>query len=780
MQQLSEGSRWIWGKNSPFQENCYCQFLEKFTVAEAGLPVLVHISADSQYALWVNGQFVDFGQYADYPEYKVFDEIAITAFVTEGTNELLILAYYQGTDTSTYRRGTAGVIFDVTSGGQTLAVSGPQTRSRAASGFRNGPMELVSGQLGYSFEYNAAEDGKNEWLASVPVSGPSKLYPRPVPKLRIGGRAPASVVAQGFFMLHPAYKEQTTAVKMQRAFLSAAGLSEISRQNCAAPYVLAEGHPLRCAADSLSPVHAGENGIYIIIDLGAEESGCFELDLEAAAGTVVNIGYGEHLDDLRVRTSVGGRCFAAKYTCRKGRNKYTHFNKRFGCRYIALYIEAFHFTLYYAGIRPCEYPFREAGKFSCSDSLHNKIYEVCLRTLRLSAHEHYEDCPWREQALYSMDSRNQILCGYYAFGEYALPRESIRLLGMGLRPDGLLELCAPARVSCVIPSFSLIWILELYEYVLYSGDLTFAGEMWPCAETILRTFWRSARGRDLQGPMQGPGYWNFYEWAQGLSDGFPENLRDKNEYRNYDGPLSVFYILALSCMIKIAKLLHSGRISVHADSAPESQEIDFLEKISWCELLYSGAVHSFHDAFWDSDAEAYCTYVVNGEKVHFSELMNALALYAGLVPQNRVRRVADLLSGRAACTPPLVPITLSYAIFKYEALLSAGSAYTDFVFEDVAQEWGSMLFRNATSFWETIDGAWAFDNAGSLCHGWSATPVVLYYKYLLGISPKECGFADYRFQPVKLKAPITAAGEIPRADHAPLHVEITHNGFNLS
>ena len=197
--QLSEGSRWIWVKDFPFQENCYCQFSEKFIVAEAGIPVLVHISADSQYALWVNGQFADFGQYADYPEFKVFDEIDITAFVTEGTNELLILAYYQGTDTSTYRKGPAGVIFDVTSGGQTLAVSGTQTRSRVASGFRNGPMELVSGQLGYSFEYNAAEDGKNEWLASVPVNGPAKLYPRPVPKLRIGGRAPASVVAQGFF-----------------------------------------------------------------------------------------------------------------------------------------------------------------------------------------------------------------------------------------------------------------------------------------------------------------------------------------------------------------------------------------------------------------------------------------------------------------------------------------------------------------------------------------------------------------------------------------------------
>jgi hypothetical protein len=28
--------------------------------------------------------------------------------------------------------------------------------------------------------------------------------------------------------------------------------------------------------------------------------------------------------------------------------------------------------------------------------------------------------------------------------------------------------------------------------------------------------------------------------------------------------------------------------------------------------------------------------------------------------------------------------------------------------------------------WETIDGKAAFDNAGSLCHGWSATPIYYY------------------------------------------------------
>ncbi len=40
-----------------------------------------------------------------------------------------------------------------------------------------------------------------------------------------------------------------------------------------------------------------------------------------------------------------------------------------------------------------------------------KIYDVSIYTLKCCMHEHYEDCPWREQALYTMDSRNQMLCG---------------------------------------------------------------------------------------------------------------------------------------------------------------------------------------------------------------------------------------------------------------------------------------------------------------------------------------------------------------------------------
>ena len=53
---------------------------------------------------------------------------------------------------------------------------------------------------------------------------------------------------------------------------------------------------------------------------------------------------------------------------------------------------------------------------------------------------------------------------------------------------------------------------------------------------------------------------------------------------------------------------------------------------------------------------------------------------------------------------------------------------------EIVQE-GRMLNAGATRAWETLDGASAFDNAGSLCHGWSALPI-LYFKQL-GILKEE-------------------------------------------
>ena len=74
--------------------------------------------------------------------------------------------------------------------------------------------------------------------------------------------------------------------------------------------------------------------------------------------------------------------------------------------------------------------------------------------------------------------------------------------------------------------------------------------------------------------------------------------------------------------------------------------------------------------------------------------------------------------------------------------------WSRWVFERIARDWGHMLYSGATTFWETLKGAWDFDRAGSLCHGWSAIPIYLYFAYALGLKPLEPGFSRYSVEKV--------------------------------
>lgn len=224
------------------------------------------------------------------------------------------------------------------------------------------------------------------------------------------------------------------------------------------------------------------------MDMGLETTGYLDLDIVCPEATRVDIGFGEHLEDMRVRTDVGGRHFTFQWEAPAERCRFTHYFHRVGARYLQLFIYGHEAIVYSAGIRPLNYPFSEESAFHCSDHLHNRIYETAKHTLRCCVHQHYEDSPWREQSLYAFDSRSQMLFGYYAFGEMEQPKASLKLLALSQREDGLLELCAPGRTPVTIPSFSLMFIVALEEYCRYSGDVAFGKELLPTAQKFLMRF----------------------------------------------------------------------------------------------------------------------------------------------------------------------------------------------------------------------------------------------------------------------------------------------------
>ena len=707
-----DAANWIWHPTADM-DNAYVDFISELFLPDEFEKVILNISSDSNYNLWINGKLASATQYADYAGYKVYDEIDITGQVCPRRNRLCVIGYCQGEDSHIYRRGNPGVLYWVTVDGVVFAVSGGSAFCRLAPDYVSGEMERITGQLSFSFYYDASK--QDNWLDAdyepsaewVPVKvrkRTDELYPRPIAKLITEQREQGIVLSQGFFAdaVPPLSK---IGDRMQYAGLNFCRFSEMTGLEPPVQLPVSEG--LRFAGN-------GGDGLYAVIDMKQETAGFLDLELELEEEAEVLIGYGEHLDDLRVRTAVGGRQFAARYRGKKGRQHFVHRFKRMGCRYLQLHIYAHAFTLYYAGILPTVYPLEDKGRFHCGDGLHNKIYEVCLRTLRLCAHEHYEDCPWREQALYAMDSRNQMLCGYYAFGEYAMPKASLRLLALGQRSDGLLEMCAPSRSSITIPAFSLCFVAGVYEYALYSGDLSFVQELMPCLQHIMHCFMARMTAEDLVPCFTEPEYWNFYEWNDGLDGGSIQ--RDYAIEETYDAPLNGFFMIALQNYGGLCRMLHLQEQAARADS------------------IFQRVRLAVNRTFWNEEQGAYCTTVKNGEQSHYSELAQSLLLCGGAADG---QKSGILLNQLAYPTGRLMPITLSCSIYKYEALMTEPERYAELVFRTIEKIWGDMLFAGSTSFWETQRGAWDFSNAGSLCHGWSAIPVYFYYAYALGIKPNQ-------------------------------------------
>ena len=438
-------AKWIWtaGENG---KDTYGEFSERFAVTRLE-KVLLRIACDGIYAAYLNGALVAFSQCADFPWYKLYDEIDVTEHCC-AENTLKIAVWHLGDNTQTYIDDTAGVLFEVVQNGAVAAYSGELTPSRTMNEYKNGYGKKITAQLGYSFLYDN----------TVPPSAYGK------------------------------------SVAVQK--------SETVHRRAIQPLCMEERLPVTYTK--------GQNTV--TADMQKEVAGFAELSFYSPVRQKITVCYGEHVQDGCVRRKIDDRDFSFEFVAREGENVYLNPLRRIAGRFVEAHCEH-PVEVRYMGIRPVTYPVREMP-FACKDELWQRIYDTCVYTLRCCMHEHYEDCPWREQALYTLDSRNQMLCGYYAFedGNRAYARHDLVLISKSLRPDGLLSICAPSGTDIPIPFFSLAYILQTYEYVRHTGDNTILAEVGDVLQKIVQTFGETMHPNGLIPAFPLP-YWNFYEWA---------------------------------------------------------------------------------------------------------------------------------------------------------------------------------------------------------------------------------------------------------------------------
>lgn len=678
-------AEWIW-RDAEDDPDEYAEFRIAFDADPCGRYEF-HLACDSDYALRREGEIVAFGQYPDFPDHRIYDSIPLPD-LEKGLCEFSLTVWHQGVeDASTYIKKPAGVVFAVTRDGEPVLSSSPGIPSREAAGYIPHLAKRITGQLGFSFSYDA-ERPAGSWAASRPAEGPGELFPRPVRKLLLLPREHAPIVLSGSFSWKGG---MTPGERMQRAALSASADGRIPDE--ASPAVLTKAE--------------GSDGIFLIVDMGRETAGFPELVFRTDEPCLVTGGWGEHLSDGRCRTRIGERDFSFTYRAKRGENRFLHPFRRLGGRYLELFFETDSVSLSHASLRETRYPIQVLWK-PAGDPLRDRIAEVSINTLRQCMHEHYEDCPWREQALYTMDSRNQMLSGYAAFGETAFPRASLDLISQSMREDGLLSICAPAGTDLAIPSFSLVYFLQMREYLAYAKDADFLREKYPFLRRLMETFLRRRREDGLIPCFEGTNSWNFYEWSEGMEG----NLRG-SDASTVDSPLNAFFSLALAALGEIA------------DELGESEDAVF----------YREAARKVNDAlretFFDPETGLFRSFSDRRQE-EFSVLTNSLCLLSGAadgLPQGPI--LALLADGTVKEGFRAIPCTLSMNCFRFDSLLKADrKTYAPRILDELDRTYLAMLEKGATSFWETVRGEADFGGAGSLCHGWSALP--LYYYALLG------------------------------------------------
>ena len=624
MENTFKTAKWIWYTEN-FEKNTYGDFFDEFNYD--GGKVLCNLSCDSDYTLFVNGEYVASNQYCDFAEYKIYDTIDVTKYLKNGKNEIYILVWYWGIETTRYYPENPGLLYEFICDNSIVAQSDEETLCRENPNYKNRYEKIVNSFLGFSYLYDATACSDTPCHKAVFAEKAVTLFPRPIKKQVVLDKIPFKVI------------------------------------------------------------NKDDEGKHFLIDFEDEYLGLFTFKLKSPCKQKILILWGEKLLDggLERFQCNNSRDYSVEYIAAEGINEYTNHMLRFSARYVEFFSEE-PIEIEYCSLYPQVYETKKIDK-EFENPLDQKIWNSCVHTLELCMMEHYVDNPWREQNLYGYDSSVQMRCGFNVFegGNKDYVRANLLLFSKDKSNSNLLSLTTPSgsRLNGLsIPSYSLHYINTVKDYIKITGDSSLGVEVYDKLVSILSDFANNSKDNLV---YDFPQYWNYYDWADYMDEqSFPQ-LKGKPHV-----VLNCLFVKALESLKEICSII--------------SKEFVFED------VLEASRV-AVKKAFYNQEKGLF-TVTPGGDE--YTELGNALPYLIGLTSDEESDKIIKaLLSGE------LCETSLSFKCFKYDALIKYDAANKKSVIDEIRNTYKIMIDKGYNTVWETAD-----EDYGSVCHGWSALPVL--------------------------------------------------------
>lgn len=703
VQQPIDEASWVWHPGCGRDERVFLLFRRSF--AACGEPLVIHVSADERYELFLDGQRISRGPDRGDVEHWAYASYRIELTPGEHTLEALAWTLLDGAPVAQLSwRG--GFILKADGAYHAALTTGVAPWDVA----RTGGWKLFPGiapgvfGVGACFEWTGGAVPREPAVAAAIVRGPAdnntcgvgaagwKLFPSILPERLDRLVHPGRAVAAGPGLPDAQFLFDDTALRSPQ---------------------LADWQRVIAGTGELV-IPAGQER-FVIIDLENYYTGFPHLEVAGGQGGRLTWSWAEALflpaagQAKGDRNVVAGKRWAGNtdvFPLDGAARTMTVPWWRAG-RYLLVTVTtaAAPLTLRRLGVVEERYPLEMEGSFTADDPRLPAIQELCVRGMQACAHETFMDCPFYEQLMYVGDTRLEMLVNHVMSRDDRLVRRCVELFDFSRVNKGMVNERYPSSVVQHSPTFSLIWTLMLHDFAYWRGVDDWLRARLPGLRAMLEQFqpYRTADG--LLEKLPG---WPFMDWVPEWPVGNPPAA-----VGGLSCVVNLLYVMALQKAAELEAMmgepLLARRHQLHAKQAARAVVA----------------------RFWQAERGLLADEV---EKTQFSEHAQALALLTGTVTGAKAKRVLD---GLLTATD-LRRTTSYFSFYLFEALCQNGRA-------DLIQKrlelWDTMARLGCKTPLECPEPS------RSDCHAWSSQPLFHLYASIAGIRPASPGFKTVRIAP---------------------------------
>ena len=674
----------IWSPSAPAGQQAYVAFRKSFTLQSEPILASLNIFADSRYILWVNGRYVLRGPCRFHPKRPEYDTLNFAPYLRKGPNTLTVLAHnYFGVVNGRIMSHAPGLTALLDVGGHNPIVTDASWRCSANTRYRPSPPawssipDVIDAQVNDG-EWMTPEFDDSTWEHAVAVDGKTwgDLQPRSIP-------FPKETPLDGLRLL-PSREELLSVLPLE--------------------------------------LNSGEE---LLLDLGRMVMAYAEVDLEAAAGSVLQIRYALRYVDGRPAEEYGN---GTTYTARGGRQSFVA-GDMWGAHYLSVRCGSGKVKLHGFKVIDRRYPFTRVGAFKCSDPILTRLWENSVYTIETVTDDAYgSDARERDEWLQDPAEPNFITTrvalagpadrGKLLYSDPRLLKNLLRHAALTQRLDGQIEATFPTdrHGDChdIIEDYSCQWVEALRIYWEATQDREFLREMWPTLTRLMKWFWEH---RTING------------------------LVLAREYTSFDNPLAYITCEGATLNAFFYKALN--------DSAALATALRERQQANAYTMQARELAKAFNDHFWNSSESAYNSAIHHGRILGPTAHAQLIALDRGIVPDDRVAGTRKWFlanyknpGGCHCCSNPdfesmvtnragiNMPVTYYWV---FQELYRRNTADSDLeALSEMRRRWTSMVTQREDT--GTITECFIEGQGGSeSCHNYGAVPAYFLSSYILGV-----------------------------------------------